>query len=219
MKHIINIMIILVTAVCAEAQIINWSSMTPEQKHVATINVNWDYAATLGLGYAYRMETKLPAILNAQLSLPAGNDLLDDFKTKLGFQVRVLKTGNFQGTVAVFGIYRQFQSNLAKFQNFGGEFSGTFGYYRARWFAATEIGFDKAIVTHVKNSDLMRQNYPGVRDGWYIPTGGNFSFSLVTGYSFRSIDLYLKAGKLIDQNFNSTETIPFTFQFGINKRF
>jgi len=219
MKHLIRILIILIAAVPAVAQTVNWSNFSAQQKHLANVNVSWDYAAALGLGYAYRMETKLPVILNAQFSLPAGKDVFDDFKVKLGFQVRVLKTGNFQGTLSMFGIYRQYQSDLAKFQNFGSEFSATFGYYRQRWFAATEIGFDKAIVTRVKNTELMRQNYPGVRDGWYIPTGGNFSFCLLAGYSFNSIDLYLKAGKIIDQNLKSTETVPLTFQFGINKRF
>lgn len=219
MKNFICIAMLVCAANVAGAQAINWKSFAENQKHMANLSTSWDYAATLGAGYAYRMETKLPAVLNAQFSLPAGNDLADDFKAKLGFQVRVFQAGNFQGTVSLFGIYRQFQSDLAKFQNFGSEFTGTIGFYKARWFVATEFGFDKAIVTRVKNSDQMRQNYPGVRDGWYVPTGGNFMFMLQTGYSFKVFDLYVKVGKIIDQNLRSSATVPLTGQLGINVRF
>lgn len=219
MKHIICISLLAFAGFTARAQAINWSSFAENQKHIANLSTSWDYAATLGLGYAYRMETKVPAVINAQFSLPAGENFLDDFKAKLGFQVRVFKAGNFQGTVSLFGIYRQFQSDLARFQNFGSEFSGTIGFYKSRWFVATEIGFDKAIVTRVKNSDQMRQNYPGVRDGWYVPTGGNFMFTLQAGYSFKIFDLYVKVGKVIDQNLKSSATVPLTGQLGINVRF
>lgn len=219
MKNIICIAMLVCASFVAGAQAINWKSFAENQKHIANLSTSWDYAATLGVGYAYRMETRLPAVLNAQFSLPAGNDLADDFKAKLGFQVRVFQAGNFQGTVSLFGIYRQFHSDLANFQNFGSEFTGTIGFYKSRWYVATEFGFDKAIVTRVKNSDQMRQNYPGVRDGWYVPTGGNFMFMLQTGYSFKVFDLYVKVGKIIDQNLRSSATVPLTGQLGINVRF
>jgi len=201
------------------AQTINWQSMPDGQRHIANLNVGWDYAATLGVGYAYRMETKLPVLFNAQLSIPAGEDFADDLKTKLGMQVRVFKFGDFLGTVAAYGIYRKNHSELSTLQNFGSEFTAVAGYYRPRWFAAFEFGFDKAITTHIKHSDQMRQYYPLVRDGWYVPTGGNFMMALQTGYSFKVMDMYVKVGRVIDQYLKPTATVPLTFQFGVNVRF
>ena len=59
--------------------------------------------------------------------------------------------------------------------NFGSDLSSTIGYYKPKWFVATEVGFDKAIVTHFKHSDLFKEHFPDVKDGWYEPaTGGNF---------------------------------------------
>src|SRR6185436_5040918 len=103
--------------------------------------------------YAYKFKTKLPAVINAQLSVPAGSIHTDDFKTKLGLQVRVLRSGNFLTTVSAYGIFRRYESDLARFRNFGAEFSAAAGYYKPTWFAAGEFGFDKAITTHIRNGE------------------------------------------------------------------
>jgi len=201
------------------AQTLNWSGMQEDQRHIINANVSWDYAATVGVGYGYRIETKVPTVFSAQISLPAGENVGDDFKAKLGGQVRVVQRGRFQATVAIFGLYRQTTNHLVKLQNFGGEFTGVIGYYRPRWFVAAECGFDKAIVTRIRNSEAMKHIYPGVRDGWYVPTGGNFVFALQAGYSFSSLDIVLKTGKTVDQNLNTSAMMPITFQLGVNARF
>jgi len=206
-------------AIPTAAQTLNWSGLQENQKHIVQANVSWDYATTLGLAYGYRIETKLPTVLSAQFSLPMGENPLDDFKAKIGGQVRVAQKGKFQASVAVYGIYRQYTNDLVRLQNFGGEFTGVIGYYRPRWFVAAECGFDKAIVTRIRNSEAMKNLYAGVRDGWYVPTGGNFVFALQTGYSFNRVDIILKAGKTLDQHLRSTAMIPMTAQLGVNVRF
>ena len=91
------------------------------------------------------------------------------------------------------------------------------GYYKQKWFVAGEAGFDKAIVTHFKHTATYKQNFPSVQDGWYEPaTGGNFYYGLQTGYSFRRNDIYLKAGKILTQDFNTTPMVPFYLQVGYN---
>lgn len=216
---ILAAVLVAAMAIPSAAQTLNWSGMQENQRHIINANVSWDYAATVGLGYGYRMETRVPTILSAQFSLPAGEDLVDDFKAKVGGQVRVLQRGRFQASVAMYGLYRQTTNHLVKLQNFGGEFTGVIGYYRPRWFVAAECGFDKAIVTRIRNSEAMKRLYPDVRDGWYVPTGGNFVVALQTGYSLKSVDFILKAGKVIDQNLRSSATVPLTVQFGVNARF
>jgi hypothetical protein len=204
----------------ATAQTLNWSALQQEHKHIASVNVGWDYATSLGVGYAYKLDTKMPVVLGVQFSVPAGNNLTDDFKAKLGGQVRVVKAGNFLATVMAYGIYRQFEhASVVRFQNFGSEFRGVAGYYKARWFVAGEFGFDKAIVTYIKNMDAMEHYYPTIRNGWYIPTGGNFQYGIQAGYSLKSVDVNLKAGKMVDQYFKSTARIPYYCQLGVNVKF
>lgn len=179
----------------ASAQSLNWSSIQPAQKHLLNANIGWDYSAAAGLGYAYFLKTKIPAAINAQLSVPAGKNLTDDFKAKAGIQSLVFQRGNFITTAQVLGIYRQYHSKMVTLQNFGGEFTAVAGYYRKKWFVSGEFGFDKAIATHVRNSDLNKEYYPSIRDGWYVPTAGNFHYGIQTGYSLRSFDIYSKVGK------------------------
>jgi hypothetical protein len=100
--------------------------------------------------------------------------------------------------------------------NFGSEFSLTAGYYRSKWHAAVEFGFDKAIVTHIKHSRLYTEYNPGVKDGWYIPTAGNFFYGLQGGFSFGTNDLYAKFGKTLAQDFKTEPTVPFYLQLGWN---
>lgn len=221
MKNIIAAILVVAMADTTQAQTLNWSAIQESQQHLVNVNAGWDFAATIGLGYGYKLKTKMkmPVMLSAQVSAPTGNNLVDDFKSKLGGQVRVYKTGNFLATVHVYGIFRGYKSDLVKLQNFGSEFIGVFGYYKSKWFAAAEFGFDKAIATHIKNSELMKDNYPGVQDGWYVPTGGNFNFGIQGGYSIKTFDVTVKAGKTVDQRFQSTAMVPFYFQLGVNKRF
>jgi hypothetical protein len=216
---IITVFLVALLTTATTAQTINWSALQRDQKHIINTHIGWDYAATFGVGYAYKFNTKIPFTLGAQVSVPAGENLTDDFKTKFGSQVRLFRYGNFQTSVTAYGIYRGYQSALVRLQNFGSEFTGIAGYYRPKWFVAAEFGFDKAITTHVKSRDLNKEYYPSFQDGWYIPTGGNFIYGIQTGYSMKSMDLYIKVGKTVDQNFRSTAMIPFYFQFGVNGKF
>ena len=182
------------------------------------MNAAWDYAATIGLGYGYKLKTKMPSMLAAHISIPAGEDLTDDFKTKIGYQVRLFQAGNLQASVIASGIFRQFHSNLVTLQNFGSEFKGAAGFYKRKWFIAGEFGFDKAIVTRIKSGNA-NDDYQSGRDGWYVPTGGNFQYGLQTGYSSKDLDVYLKAGKILDQYLKTSARVPFYAELGVNMRF
>jgi hypothetical protein len=129
------------------------------------LNVGFDYGATIGIGYGHKLNTKLPLVLNMEYSFPAGQKLFDDFKTKLGGQAEVLRLNNFSTTLKAYGIFRRYESESARLINFGSEFSSLFGYYKPTWYVAGELGFDKAITTHVKHGAIMKENYPGIQDG------------------------------------------------------
>jgi hypothetical protein len=214
---LIAIVILLSYTNFSFSQTLNWASLKKEQKHIFNINTGVEHGLIFGVGYGYQLKSRLPIVLNAEYSFPGGEKLLDDFKTKIGGQVRFYKTGDFHFSAKFYGLFRRYENDFASLLNFGTELSATAGYYRSKWFIAGEAGFDKAIVTHFKHTDSYKAIYPMIKDGWYEPsTGGNFYFGLQTGFSFRRSDLYLKAGKIVNQDFQTNPLIPFSMQLGFN---
>lgn len=201
------------------SQTLNWIRLDSTQ-HILNTSFALDYSVSYGVGYGYKLNTKLPVVLNVNFSVPSGENMFDDFKTKIGGQVCLLNRSNFVGSISVLGIYRKYQTQLVRLQNFGSDIKGTFGYYKKGWFTAAEVGFDKAIVTHFKHSQKYKDEiYANVVDGWYEPaTGGNFYYGLQGGYSFKKVDLTINIGKVVSQDFKTSPFLPFYLNFGINYR-
>ena len=133
--------------------------------------------------------------------------------------MNIVQEGNFRGTIKAFGIIRRYENDMSRMLNFGSEFSATAGYYKKGWFAAAEFGFDKAIITHIKHSRLMHDYNPGVQNGWYLPTGGNFFYGLQAGVSFAGSDLIARVGKTAGQDWKKNTLIPAYAQIGWNVKF
>lgn len=214
------LLICFFAAAVSSAQTINWASLKKDQKHIVNINAAADFGITYGAGYTYQLKSKLPLLLHATYSFPSGNNLTDDFKTKQGAEIRFLKTGNFQFSAKVLGVFRRFQNSYARLLNFGSDISAAAGYYKQKWFAGAELGFDKAIVTHFKHTAAYKANYPGVQDGWFEPaTGGNLYYGIRSGLSFKKQDIYLRFGKLTEQDLKTSPLFPFYGEIGVNFRF
>jgi hypothetical protein len=205
----------------AKAQTINWASMKEENKHIVNANFGLDFGVTYGLGYGYQFKIWVfPTIANLEYSVPSGEKKLDDFKTELGLQIRLVEFNNFQLSGKIHGVFRRYECDMVRLINFGSNMSVTVGYYRRIWFVAAEGGIDKSIVTNFKHSQRAKDRYPGVVGGWYQPsTGGNFYYGLQTGFSFWKNDIYVKAGKVINQNLKTTPMLPYYAQVGYNFRF
>lgn len=218
MKTKILIILFFYITINSFSQNINWRNLTKEQKHIVSINIGLDYGTIFGIGYAYKLNTKLPIVLNTEFSIPSGNKTFDDFKTKIGVQTEVIKIGDFSTILKANGVFRRYENVMARFLNFGSEFSALAGFYKPKWFLSGEFGFDKAITTHVKHSELAQQYYPEIKNGWYIPTGGNFIYGLQSGFSFKKNDVTLKVGKVIQEDFKTKPTIPFYLQLGFNRK-
>lgn len=204
------------------AQVINWENISKQNKHLLHANVGAEYGVTAGLGYHHLIPIKkFPLWIGGEFSVPAGNELADDYKARVGAQIRIATFSHFQFSARIQGIARHYQNQSVTLFNFGSDFAGTLGYYGKHWFGGVEVGFDKAIVTHFKHSDWYKQNiYDNVQDGWYEPaTGGNFYYGIQGGYSMKKIDFTLKAGKLLQQDFKSQPLLPFYGQIGANFRF
>lgn len=201
------------------AQTVNWIELK-DTKHIMTAGIGWDYSVSYYLGYAYQLKTKVPIMLTTNFSIPSGERLLDDYKTKIGGQILLLNKSNLKGSIAFNGIYRRYENPLSKLQNFGSELKGTFGYYKPKWFVAGEVGFDIAIVTHFNHSETFKETiFADVRDGWYEPfTGGNFQYGIQIGYSFNQSDITFNIGMVTTQDFKTTPLIPYYLMLGYNLR-
>lgn len=146
------LLIIILAFLCpwSFAQTINWRSLQADDKHIVSLNIGWDYAATVGIGYGQKVRSKIPMIFGAEFSIPAGETLLDDLKVKSGIQAEVFKINGFSATVKVNGIFRRYESEFARLLNFGSEFLAVLGYYKPRWYVAADFGFKAGLVsTHV----------------------------------------------------------------------
>ncbi|HEU0110297.1 MAG TPA: hypothetical protein VFQ73_05440 [Flavisolibacter sp.] len=216
---IILLLLIFIVPKPGNAQTVNWTSFGNGLKHIINLNAGFDNSATIGIGYGQKLNTSFPLLLSVEYSAPAGKTIFDDFKTKLGGQAEVVKAGRFSATVKAYGIFRRNESDYVRLLNFGSEFSTVMGYYKSSWHAAGELGFDKAIITHVQHKDIMKESYPGIKDGWYMPTGGNFFYGIQTGKSFKNNDVYIRIGKTVAQDLKNKATIPLYFQLGVNGRF
>ncbi len=218
MKKIHILILFLFFERTAIAQDINWRNFGSAKKNIVNLHTGIDHSLNYGIGYGYKVQMKIPLILNIIHSMPFGDNIVDDFKTKIGIQAEVLHAKNFSTTIKLYGIYRQYKNPFARFSAFGSETSLVSGYYKKKWYVAGEFGFDKSIITHVKHSSLMREYNPELIEGWFIPSGGNFNFGLQTGYNINKNDFTLKFGRVIQQDFKTYPLLPFYFQLGYNRK-
>jgi len=206
---------LVVISVNSYGQTINWARLQKTDKHIFNLNTGVEYSLTAGIGYGYHLKTKIPILLNAEYSMPFGENLLDDDKSKIGITMQFAKLGNFLFAAKIQGVFRRFENDFVRMVNFGSDMSVTGGYYKKKWFVAGEIGFDKAIVTHFKHGAAYKDAFPNVQDGWYEPsTGGNLYFGIQSGLSFKQSDLTLRMGQLITQDYKTTPNFPIYVQLG-----
>lgn len=199
-------------------QTINWRSFQGDQRHIVSLYAGYDYSFAIGAGYGYQWKRSRPVVLNVEYSMPSGQILLDDLKSKIGIQTELVHLGSFAATTRLSAVFRRYENELARISGFGSEWAVAAGYYRSHWFLAGECAMDKAIATKIKHSDLARENFPDIQNGWFVPTAGNFSYGLQIGGSIKKMDIFLRIGKVLTQNFKSTPTIPAYFQVGLNRR-
>lgn len=211
----------LLIASISGSQTINWAALKPENRHIVNVNAGMEYGLNYGVGYGYYMKTKYFSILpTLEYSFPSGGKLFDDFKTKAGGQIRWVNFHNFQFSTKIHGVFRRYDNDFARLTNFGSDLSAIAGYYRSKWFVAAEIGFDKAIVTHFKLGQKYRDLFGNALNGWYEPpTAGNVYYGLQVGYTLKDLDITLKAGKIVAEDFKSKPTVPFYTQIGCNWKF
>lgn len=220
-KEYILILVLTLFISSGNAQTINWANLKKENKNILNASFGIEYGVIYGLGYSHQIQAGLfPVVFNLEYSFPSGNKAYDDFKTKIGGNIRWFDYHGFQFSTKIHGVFRRYENDFNRLVNFGSDMSGIIGYYRSGLFVAGEVGFDKAVVTHFRHSEEYKNQYPDVVDGWYEPaTGGNFYYGLQAGFSFWKQDIWLRAGKILTQDYKTTPMIPFYGQLGLNIKF
>jgi hypothetical protein len=217
MRYLLFSLFSFASCLAGFGQSVNWRSLAPNQQLVS-VGVALDQGLIFSAGYAHRVGRQ-PMVLTLGASLPSGQRLLDDFNVRLGLQVEVVRLGNWSATLKGEGVFRRFENPYARLLNWGSTFGALVGYYKPTWYVAGEAGIDRAIITHVRHSQRVLEGLPGLRSGWYIPTGGTLHYGLQTGVSLGKTDVVLRAGQLVQQDFKTKPLIPFYGQLSVNQRF
>jgi hypothetical protein len=221
MKKILAVMIfVVVTVASSHAQNVNWRSLGENQSSLIQFDLGYDYGVTTQIGYSRHFSWFRPVVLGLEYSFPMGKDLIDDFKVRVGGQVEVLQMDEFSATVRIQSVFRRYQNQLVRILSFGSDFALVTGYYKPSWYGAAEVGFDKSIVSHLKHTDIMKDNFPTIRDGWYIPSGGHYYYGIQAGKTLGEVfDLSLRLGATKAQARDEDAVIPFYGEIGLSLRF
>ncbi len=215
-KLLMLVITILVSGYISNAQTINWGALQDDKRNLLSAGLSLDHSLAYGLSYGRSVKVlTLPVIAVTEIFMPSGDQILDDFKSKIGGQIQWLDYKGFRFSTRIQGVFRRYQNDFVRMLNFGCDFAGVAGFYQSKWFIAAEAGFDKAIVTHFKHSELYRAKYAEAVDGWYEPsTGGNFYYGIQTGFNFKSHGISLKGGYVISQDFKTKPMLPFYASMG-----
>ena len=214
MKSIVFIAV-LFSSFAVKAQTVNWASDHRSARHLTSGQLAIDNALTYSIQYGYRLKSKRQTIINFAYVAPFGKTIADDFNINTGAQFMWVKKGDFYFATEFQTVLRRFENDYTRLVNIGADVSTTTGYYRKHWFVAAELGFDKAILTHFKHSTEYKEVFPEVKDGWYEPSTAGILYSGIRlGYSARNTTVYLKAGRKIEQDFQTQPLLPFYTQIG-----
>ena len=214
------IILVMAMAETGSAQNINWRSLREDQRNVVQFNFGYDFGATAQFGYGRSFDWVRPVMLRLDYSFPMGNNVVDDFKVRLGGEIEIVEIGGFSATLRIVSNLRRYQTELVRIVSFGSDFGVLAGYYKPTWHAAGEFGFDKSITSHLKHSDIMRTYYPEIRDGWYIPSGGHYYYGIQAGKSLGEyLDLSLRLGATNAQDDDENAVLPYYLQLGLGIKF
>ena len=210
MKKVLIIVCLLVAFKLAKSQNMNWALMNDSLNQSVEATLSLDYGITYGVGYNYVFNTMFPLALHGDVSIPSGENLLDDYKIKTGAVLRLTQIGDVYVDAGLMGITRSYNSDFVRIFNFGSEANLNIGYYRKHWYIGANISYDKAIVSNFKHTDDYKNNFPEVVDGWYEPeSGGNIKFGGKVGGNFGKNGIVLQAGLVKTEELNSSPLIPF----------
>ncbi len=194
---------VLLSALAARDAAAQWNVARLEERAnrvYATFGLDPAFVATTGYGRVVRPFGHAFQ-LTADIGLATAQLDTRDFRARVGSQTSLLRWRSLHLTGSATFITRGTENQVYKALDFGADLTGTLGLYRPRWFVAGEFGKDKAIVTHVTNSDWYRRYfYPDAKDGWYLDAGGTIHYGLAAGLALGRMEVAARFGWLRAEN-------------------
>lgn len=202
-----------------KAQTVNWSAIG-SAKNNARMYSGLDYGVTYGLQYGRVIPTKsmiwIPVVA---VSLPWGENLLDDYSWSVGTTTKVFQYKSWIASFDVSIVSKQNKNPFVTMRGVGSESGIHFGYYKQRWFVNLHFSTDNTYLTHFNHTDVYRGNFADAKDGWYQNTANNQYLGINTGYSFSKMDLTFSSGLRRTDGLRSKPTLPLSMKLGVNYRF
>jgi hypothetical protein len=189
---------------------------TGSNRVYATFGLDPAFIPTVGYGRVVSIWGH-PVQLASDVGIVAAELDTRDFRARVQAFTSIVRWRSFHIAGSAAFITRGTDNSIYSGLNFGADLTGTVGFYRKGWFVAGEFGYDKAIITHVTNSDWYRTYfYSDARDGWYLDSGGTVHYGAVGGIGFGRTELLLRYGVLRTENFNElTPPMYASVGFGI----
>lgn len=212
---------LLLSALSAQAVDAQWNvARFDGARNRAYTAVGLDPALVTTLGYARLVTVAGHDVqLSADAGIAAAAMDVNDFRVRLGAQTSLVRWRSLHFTGSATFITRGTENTIYRGINLGSEFSGTAGVYRPKWFAAGELGFDKAIITHLTHTEWYRDNYyPDAKDGWYLDAGGTWHYGVAAGLAIGRTELTGRFGWRRSQDYNDL-TPPLYGSLGIGVGF
>ncbi|MEW5799335.1 MAG: hypothetical protein AB1728_10035 [Bacteroidota bacterium] len=219
-KILLALIIIAVLSEYSYPQSINWRSLDHGQTNIMQFNFGYDFGTSSQVSYNRYIDGFRHIILGLDYSLPMGNIVLDDFKVRYGAQIEIAEWEGFSVTAKIYSNFKRHKTALVRTITFGSDFTVVAGYYRPTWYAALEYGFDKSIISHFRHSEIMKENIPAIKDGWYIPTGGHHYYGIQGSKTLGEMfDLSVRLGQTKAQFNDEDAVLPIYLQLGLGLRF
>ncbi len=213
----------IVLMLCAPAGVAhaqwNLSRLTPGESRVQ-LTMGIDPAVIPSIGYSRVVSLfGAPSQVSVEGGVVAGEAELRDYRAKIMGQVQLVQYGSLRLAASVAAITRGTSNDVFRAINFGADVGAVGGLYRRRWFVAAEMGFDKAIVTHLTHTQQYRDLwYAEAKDGWFVENGGTWRFGATGGVTMGRTDLMLRAGVPRTQG-GETLPVPGYLSVGMGVRF
>lgn len=218
--YITSICLILITGQFAFAQSFNLANNSNDENQMISASLGYEYSMTTRLAYGQKANTKIPIWILADVAIPMGNKPFDDLKARMGTQVLVKSMKKFALSARTQANYRQYQQNLVGMKSFGAEATAIVGRYTTKWAIEAELGFDKAIITHLKHTKVFKDKYADANDGWYIPTGGNWHYGINASRVLgKMMQISFNVGLTNAQGDNVDALIPAYMHIALSKSF
>jgi len=66
----------------------------------------------------------------------------------------------------------------------------------------------------------MKANFPGIKDGWYVPTAGHYYYGIQGGKTLGdNFDVSLRVGATREEKNDERAMVPLYLQLGLGARF